>query len=49
MECRSVSVLHSETGPSLGAHSTVVKTMRPEGTSEQFSMTKRRGYLESVD
>jgi Co/Zn/Cd efflux system component len=41
--------LHSETGPSLAAHSTVVETMRPEGTRQQFSMTERGGYLESVE
>jgi hypothetical protein len=32
--------LHLETEPSLGAHSTVIKTMRPEGLSQQFSMEK---------
>jgi hypothetical protein len=41
--------LHSETGPSLVAHSTVIETMRPEGTRQQFSMTERSGYLESVE
>ena len=41
--------LHSETGPSLAAHSTVIETMRPEGTRQQFSMTERGGYLESVE
>ena len=41
--------LHSETGPSLAAHSSVIETMRPEGTRQQFSMTERGGYLESVE
>jgi cation diffusion facilitator family transporter len=41
--------LHSETGPSLAAHSTVIETMRPEGTRQEFSMTERGGYLESVE
>jgi cation diffusion facilitator family transporter len=41
--------LHSETGPSLAAHSSVVETMRPEGTRQQFSMVERGGYLESVE
>jgi len=41
--------LHSEAGPSLAAHSTVIETMRPEGTRQQFSMTERGGYLESVE
>jgi cation diffusion facilitator family transporter len=41
--------LHSETGPSLAAHSTVIETMRPEGTRQQFSMTERGDCLESVE
>jgi cation diffusion facilitator family transporter len=41
--------LYSETGPSLAAHSTVIETMRPEGTRQPFSMTERGGYLESVE
>jgi cation diffusion facilitator family transporter len=41
--------LHSETGPSLAAHSNVIETIRPEGTRQQFSMTERWGYLESVE
>jgi cation diffusion facilitator family transporter len=41
--------LHSETGPSLAAHSTVIEIMRPERTCQQFSMTERWGYLESVE
>jgi hypothetical protein len=41
--------LHSETGPSLAAHSTVIKTMRPEGTRQPFIMMDRGGYLESVE
>ncbi|HSZ78126.1 MAG TPA: CDF family Co(II)/Ni(II) efflux transporter DmeF [Chthoniobacterales bacterium] len=41
--------LHSETGPSLAAHSSVIETLRPEGTRQQFSMTERGGYLESVE
>jgi cation diffusion facilitator family transporter len=41
--------LHSETGPSLAAHSSVIETMRPEGTRQQFSMVERGGYLESVE
>ena len=41
--------LHSETGPSLAAQSSVIETMRPEGTRQQFSMTERGGYLESVE
>ncbi len=39
--------LHSETGPSLAA--SVIETMRPEGTRQQFSMTEREGCLESVE
>ena len=46
---RATGVLHSETGPSLAAQSTVVETMRREGTRQQFSMTERGGYLESVE
>ena len=41
--------LHSETGPSLAAHSTVIETMRQEGTRQEFSMTERGGCLESVE
>jgi cation diffusion facilitator family transporter len=41
--------LHAETGSSPAAHSTVIETIRPEGTTEQFSMTERGGYLESVE
>jgi cation diffusion facilitator family transporter len=41
--------LHSETAPSLPAHSTVIETMRPEGTRQQFSMMERGDYLESVE
>jgi cation diffusion facilitator family transporter len=41
--------LHSEAGSSLAAHSTVIETMRPEGTRQQFSMTERGCDLESVE
>jgi cation diffusion facilitator family transporter len=41
--------LHSETGLSLDAHSSVIETMRPEGTRQQFSMMERGGYLESLE
>ena len=41
--------LRPETGSSLAAHSSVIETMRPEGTSQQFSMIERGGYLESVE
>jgi cation diffusion facilitator family transporter len=41
--------LHSESGPSLAAYSTVIETVRPERTRQQFSMTEREGYLESVE
>jgi cation diffusion facilitator family transporter len=41
--------LHSETGPSLAARSTFIEIMRPEGIRQQFSMTERGGYLESVE
>jgi hypothetical protein len=32
--------LHSETGPALAAHSSVIETMRSEGTRQQFSMAE---------
>jgi cation diffusion facilitator family transporter len=41
--------LRLETGSSLAADSSVIETMRPEGTSQQFSMAEREGYLESVN
>ena len=41
--------LQSETGPSLAAHASFIETLRPEGTRQQFSMTERGGYLESVE
>jgi cation diffusion facilitator family transporter len=41
--------LHSETGPALAARSSIIETMRPEGTRQQFSMAERGGYLESVE
>jgi cation diffusion facilitator family transporter len=41
--------LRPETGSSLAAHSSVIETMRAEGTSQQFSMIEHGGYLESVE
>ena len=41
--------LSRETGASLAAHSSVIETMRAEGTSQQFRMIERGGYLESVE
>jgi cation diffusion facilitator family transporter len=41
--------LHSEIGPSLAAHSSVIETMRPDGRRQQFTMMERGGYLESVE
>jgi cation diffusion facilitator family transporter len=41
--------LHLETGPAPVAHSSVIETMRPDGTSQQFTMTERGGYLESLE
>jgi cation diffusion facilitator family transporter len=41
--------LRLETGSSLAADSSVIVTMRPEGTSQRFSMAERDGYLESVN
>jgi cation diffusion facilitator family transporter len=40
--------LHAETGPSLGANSTVIETVRPEGAHKRFSMMEREGYLGPV-
>lgn len=40
--------LHSETGPALVAPSSVIETMRPDGTRQQFTMTECGGYLESL-
>jgi cation diffusion facilitator family transporter len=41
--------LRRESGASLAAHSSVIETMRPEGKTQQFRMTDRGGYLESVE
>jgi cation diffusion facilitator family transporter len=41
--------LRLETGLSLAVDSSVIVTMRPEGTSQRFSMAERDGYLESVN
>jgi cation diffusion facilitator family transporter len=41
--------LSRETGASLAAYSSVIETMRAEGTSQQFRMIERGGYLESVE
>ena len=41
--------LRPEAGSSLDAHSSVIETMRPEGTNQQFSMIEREGYFESVE
>jgi cation diffusion facilitator family transporter len=41
--------LRSETGSPLAAESSVIETMRPEGTSQRFNMAERDGCLESVN
>ena len=41
--------LRPEAGLSLDVHSTLIETMRPEGTRQQFSLIERGGYLESVE
>jgi cation diffusion facilitator family transporter len=41
--------LHSETVPSLATLSSVIETMRPDGTRQQFTMMEREGYLESFE
>jgi cation diffusion facilitator family transporter len=41
--------LQVETGPALVAHAASIETVRPDGTRQQFSMTDRAGYLESIE
>jgi cation diffusion facilitator family transporter len=41
--------LRRESGSSLAAQASVIETMRPDGTRQQFSMIDRGDYLESVE
>ena len=41
--------LHAETGPVPNATETVIETVRPDGTRQQFTMASRGDYLESVE
>ena len=41
--------LRAETGPALAAHSSVIETVRPDGTRQQFTTVYRGSYLESVE
>lgn len=41
--------LHAETGPALMVHATRIETVRPDGARQQFTMTDRGSYLESVE
>ena len=41
--------LHAETGSFPEAEETVIATVRPDGTRQQFTMARRGDYLESVE
>jgi len=41
--------LSAESGTTLLPASTIIETVRPDGTRQEFKMVKREGYLESVD
>jgi hypothetical protein len=41
--------LYGETGSALASHAASIETVRPDGTRQQFTMTDRWGYLESVE
>jgi hypothetical protein len=49
MACPPRFRLQVETGPGLVAHAASIETVRPDGTRQQFSMTDRGGYLESIE
>ncbi len=41
--------LRAETGPTLAAHTSLVDTVRPDGTRQPFSFVDRGNYLESLE
>ena len=41
--------LRAETGPALAAHTSIIETVRPDGTCQQFAMAYRGDHLESID